>query len=53
MGDWDAAVRAEYEKSPALTPFSRKPIPYELACLFGVNSIARAQVSVNQREGIS
>lgn len=38
----DEIARALYAASPALTPFSRIPIPYESARNVGINSWARA-----------
>lgn len=40
--DLEQATRAEYAAAPALTPFSRKPIPYEAARAAGINSWAKA-----------
>ncbi|WP_114589372.1 DNA cytosine methyltransferase [Microbacterium arborescens] len=37
------AVRREYEKEPALTPFSRTPMSFELAAALGTRSHAAAQ----------
>lgn len=47
--DLDQQVVAEYEKQPAVTAFSRKPIPPETARTLGVVSWTRAQRRVQQR----
>lgn len=40
--EWNAAVRREYDKSPALSLFTRRPLPLEFAQRFGLLSAARA-----------
>lgn len=48
--DWTARVNAEYEKSPALAPFSRTPMPPDLAAELGTRSYAEAQTRARQQE---
>lgn len=40
--EWIEAVRREYEKAPALSPLSRKPLPLEVAQSCGLRSAAMA-----------
>lgn len=39
---WEAAVRNEYAKDPALSPVSRQPLSYEIARDLGTRSWSRA-----------
>jgi len=48
--DYTARVEAEYRKAPALTPFSRKPIPYSSAVAHGLRSVVEAQRRVQAKE---
>ena len=47
----DVRARALYAEAPALTPFSRKPIPYDQARAAGINSWVRAWRAACDEEG--
>lgn len=41
----DDLARAIYSQSPAVSPFTRKPIPYETARELGINSWVCAHIA--------
>lgn len=50
MTAWLDACVAEYEKDPALTPFSRVVIPADQAMKWGISSWVRATKKVLAKE---
>lgn len=49
MTDRDTLVREEYAQRPALAPFSRAPIPFDVAEQHGTRSAADARKRADAR----